>query len=363
MFYRILASIFFVIFGFCYTAHAADTALFVWNLDKKQILSSKSQMDKLIDFAYQKKIKTLFVQVYRANKAWFPTQRADTYDYDYFHQGSNNDSFAYLIKEAHKKGIKVHAWMNMLSLGANTEAPILKKYGSGILTQNRELKEDLGDYKIDGQFFLEPSDLRVHKELLILVEDLLKRQKDLDGIQFDYIRYPDVHPFYGYSADNIERFKKQFGVDEIKEEDPKWKQFKRDQVTDLLKELVQKARSINPKIHVSTTGCLSYSRAYHEALQDWPRWLKENIVEFVTVMNYPPDLAEFKKNVDEIKVKVGEDFQKVNVAVGAYKFVSKNSRVFKKQFNYCQQSGAKGCVVFHYSNLDEDPSLAEALKK
>ena len=334
--------------------------LFVWNLDKKQVLSSKTQIDRLIDFSHKKGIKILFVQVYRANKAWFPTRYADTSDYDLFHQGSKNDSFAYLIREAHKYGIKVHAWMNMLSLSANGNAPILKKYGFGILTQNRDIKKVLEDYKIDKQFFLEPSDPRAHKELLAILEDLLKSHKDLDGIQFDYIRYPDVHPFYGYSATNIEHFKKLTGVKEINEEDIRWKQFKRDQVTALLKALVKKARSIRPGIHISTTGCLSYSRAYHEALQEWPLWLKNNLVEFVTVMNYSSDYAEFEKNIKDIKIKV-EDFKKVNIAVGAYKFVKQNKDVFKQQYEYCEQSGARACVVFHYSNLTEDSNLAEVL--
>ncbi len=344
-----------------YAQEKVDLDLFVWALDKDPVLSSTDKIEQLIRRAHQMKIKTLFVQVYRANKAWFATKHADDSLYQEYKIRLGRDPFEFLIKKAHENNIEVHAWLNVLSLSANTEAPLLKKYGTGILTRNKQDKKILEDYKIDNQYFLEPSDPRVRREMTSIVGDLLKGYPKLDGIQFDYIRYPDVHPFYGYSSYNIERFKKISGLKEIVEDSPKWKQFKRDQVTSLLQVLVKKTRSLRPKIHISTTGCLSYARAYHEALQDWPSWINQGLIEFVTVMNYPSDYPDFEKNVCEIKEKLG-DLKKINVAVGAYKFVHKDTDIFRQQYEYCKKSGAKGCAIFHYSNFQENPALARALE-
>ncbi len=337
--------------------------LFIWSLEEHPVLSSKMQIEEAVNFAKKHNIKTLFVQVYRANQAFFPSKIAEVKVYLFMEKGRDFpiDSFTYLINLAHANGVEVHAWLNLLSLSGNKDAKILKKYGPSILTRNVQKKRILEDYKIDNQYFLEPSDPRVRQELLILVGDLLRAYPDLDGIQFDYIRYPDVHPFYGYSKDNIESFKKATGLKKIVEENPQWKQWKRDQVTQLLEMLVKKVRSIRPQIHVSTTGCLAYSRAYDEALQDWPSWLKNNTIEFVTLMNYPPDAETFQKNITDIKIKI-LDFSKVNMAVGAYKEIQTVSD-FKGQADYCELSGAKSCVFFHYDALIQKSSFVQVLEK
>lgn len=340
---------------------AADKGIFVWSLENVPVLCSEKEMDNLVNFAQKHEIKTLFVQVYQSNKAWFPSKVGDSSPYQECLQKVSSDPLALLIKKAHLKGLEVHAWMNMLSLGNNKNAKMLRTYGPGILTRNVQPKHVLEDYKIDNQFFLEPSDPNVRQESVDVVKEILQRYPELDGIQFDYIRYPDVHPFYGYSKNNLERFKKITGKKVIKENDPVWKQWKRDQVTELLKRLVSKVRSIHPKIHISTTGCLSFSRAYEEAFQDWPSWINKGLVEFVTVMDYPPDVPTFKKNVIDIKSKV-EDFSKVNVAVGAYKPEQKLED-FTGQFKFCENSGAKSCVLFHYNEFVKKPAFSQVLEK
>jgi uncharacterized lipoprotein YddW (UPF0748 family) len=336
-------------------------SLFVWSLEDQPVLSSKKDIEELIHFAIDHRISTLFVQVYRSNVAWFDSQVADSTPYQNDLKKISEDSFAYLIKRAHEQNIQVHAWMNMLSLGNNNNAKLLQKYGPSILTRNVQPKKSLADYKIDNQYFLEPSNINVRTELSKLVKEVLLAYPDLDGIQFDYIRYPDEHPFYGYSKDNIERFKKVTGRKRFVESDPKWKQWKRDQVTELLTLLVKKAHSIRPHIHISTTGCLSYVRAYEEALQDWPSWINSGLIEFVTVMNYPPDAKTFKKNVEDIKPQV-KDFSKVNVALGAYK-EEQTTEDFRKQLESCQESGARGCVLFHYNTLLKKHAFSQLLEK
>ncbi len=192
-----------------------------------------------------------------------------------------------------------------------------------------------------------------------MVGEILGAHPRLDGIQFDYIRYPDSHPRYGYTEINITRFKKATGLQTIEEESKIWKDWKRAQVTELLKLLVKTAHKIRPTIQVSSTGCMSYSRALYEAFQDWPSWINTGVVDFVTVMNYSADPGEYGRWNAVAQSKV-TDLHKLYFGVGAYKLL-KLPGIFKKEFQSCEASGAGLCAVFHYGSLLEAPELQKTV--
>ena len=343
------------------TPHASNTSrgLLVSLIQNPPTLSNREAIMALVDFAKKARIKVLFVQIYRANQAWFPSKVGDPALYEAALKTLGEDPFALLIREAHGAGIEVHAWLNMLSLSANEGAPLLKKYGPDILTKNLEEKKTLADYKIDSQYFLEPGDTRVRTELIALVEEIVRTYPHLDGVLFDYIRYPDSHPRYGYTPINMDRFKRSTGLKKIREGSRAWSDWKRAQVTELLKLLVQKERAIRPDIHVSATGCMSYERALYEAFQDWPSWVNSGLVDFVTIMNYSPDPAEFERWNGVAKDKVSNR-TRLYSGVGAYKLVH-SPEIFEKEFRFCEESGIGLCAVFHYGSLLENPMLEKPL--
>jgi uncharacterized lipoprotein YddW (UPF0748 family) len=363
---NIKKSFFFCIFGLLLVFPAqvkceerAGRALFVSVIQDPPVLSSRNEISKLIEYARQAHISTLFVQVYRANKAWFPSKVADQTPYASCFKDVKEDPFALLIKQAHCAGIEVHAWINLLSLSTNSKAFIVNKFGKEILTKNREEKKRIEDYKIDDQYFLEPGDLRVRKELVDVVKEIILEYPELDGIQFDYIRYPDKHPFYGHTKTNIARFKKATGSKTDAEDSLLWKDWKRRQVTELLELLVDKTRQLRPNIQISTTGCVPYVRAYHEAFQDWPSWIKDGLVDFVTLMTYPTEIEEFAKYIQEAKTKI-PDLKKAFIALGAYKLL-RLPKEFRQELQYCENENSKGCAVLHYGSLIENPELGQAL--
>ena len=330
--------------------------LFVTTIQEPAVLSSRKEIGRLISFAKKARIKTLFVQIYRANQAWFPSKVADPGPYEACVKDLSEDPFALLIKQAHGAGIKVHAWLNMLSLGNNKDAALLKKYGSDILTRNLKEKKTLEDYKIDDQYFLEPGDPRLRKDLADMVEEILRAYPDLDGVQFDYIRYPDKDPHYGFTRMNVERFKKATGLETIEERSSEWEDWKRNQVTEFLELLVKRTRTIRPDIQISATGCMPYSRAYREAFQDWPSWLERNLVDFVTIMSYSPYPREFERWITTAKSKTAY-FKKVNIGLGAYKLV-RSPRTFEQEYRLCEKAGGGDCVVFHYGSVLQNPALS-----
>ena len=337
----------------------ADCQLFVSVIQDPPVLSSRESINRLIDFAKRANVKVIFVQVYRANRSWFPCTLADPGPFLECRKSIGDDPLELFIDSAHAAGIQVHAWLNLLSLSANKDAPILKKYGVSILTRNKKKKRKLEDYLIDKQYFLEPGDTRVREELSGVVEELLLQYQKLDGIQFDYIRYPDSHPFYGYTEMNMARFRKANGGASIKESSPAWKDWKRRQVTEFLEMLAARCRRLKPGIQVSVTGCVPFSRAYLEAYQDWPSWVNSGSVDFVTVMSYSQQPSEFEKYIAEAKSKVN-DSRKLNFAVGAYELAGL-PQVFQEELRACEREECRGFVVLHYGSLLENPALADLL--
>ena len=333
--------------------------LLVAQLQQPGALSSREEVSRLIDYASSSKVSTLFVQIYRANQAWFPSQLADSSPYKTCFKNTSEDPFGLLIKKAHAKGIKVYAWINLLSLSKNKDAYILKKYGVDILTRNQKEKKSLDDYKIDSQYFLEPGDPRVRQELSAILGEIIRLYPDLDGILLDYIRYPDVKPDYGYTEINMQRFKKATGAKEIDGSSPAWKEWKKAQVNELLSTLVKKARSLKPGIKVASTGCAPYIRAYYEAYQDWPGWVNSGLVDFVLLMSYPDNLTEFSADIQEAKEKA-KDFKKVYIGVPAYKLLHLPG-VFAEQLGAAEASGAGAVVIFHYNSLLDSPELKDKL--
>lgn len=355
----LIAAVFFS--GRAYCAQAKPRGLFVSAIEEPFALSSRREIAQLVDFAGKAGITEIFIQIYRANQAWFLSKTADSSPYRDCLNKVGEDPLALLIKEAHARGIRVHAWLNMLSLSRNKKAPFLAKYGAGILTRNLKEKNKLEDYKIDDQYFLEPGDPRVRAELLNIVEEILFAYPDLDGLQFDYIRYPDRNPAYGFAGKNVERFKKATGFKVIEEKNPAWLDWKRSQVTDLLESLVKKARGMRRDIRVSATGCIPYQRAYYEAFQDWPDWVNRGLVDFVTLMDYSPELSEYERWLTAAQSKAN-DLSKVNIGVGAYKLV--NSPVtFADELNICEKHCAAKCVIFYYGSLRQNPELGRVLRE
>lgn len=360
----VAASIFLAMFVFCGAGDCgepAQAALFVSVLQEPAVLASRTQIRSLVDYAGKNHIQTLYLQVYRANQSWFPSSVADPGPYEQCYKQVGEDPVALLLKEAHARGIKVHGWFNLLSLSANKRSRMTAKYGVDILTRNSEGKRDIEDYKIDGQYFLEPGDLRVRSDLARIVGEALSLYPDLDGILFDYIRYPDKNPAYGHAEENLRRFRAAAGPANADEKNEAWRSWKRQQVTEVLECVVKKARAVSPGIHIGTTGCAPFVRAYDEAFQDWPSWLERGLVDSVTVMTYAGSEKEFGRLIEDARKRV-KDFKKTNLTVGAYGLTS-SPEIFAGQIRLCRKAAPGEFVILHYGNLQKNQALTGVLRE
>ena len=138
----------------------------------------------------------------------------------------------------------------------------------------------------------------------------LVRNYSIDGLHLDRIRYPDftapnqspaTGANIGYNAVSVWRFQEYHGIphDDAPPSpaDPRWSQWRRDQVTNLVRRIYLIAIAIRPQLIVSAAVIVyggapaseeawRSADAYWRVFQDWRAWTEEGIIDLAIPMNY-----------------------------------------------------------------------------
>ncbi|MFC2149652.1 glycoside hydrolase family 10 protein [Candidatus Auribacterota bacterium] len=383
-----------LIISFLLTACAArsvrseTTGLWVECQGSNDTLSSRKKIVSMLDDAEKNNINTVFAQIFRHDKAWFNTNRFDNKPYRKFYDKERTNLLRFLIDEAHKRKIAVHGWVNILRIGRDKKANILKKYGPEIVTKDNKGRSmyDYPDLKLPGKdneyymadgtgLWLEAGDPRVQKYMLDMVKEVVYQYSDIDGIHLDFIRYPYVVPFspgsrfpkgieYGYGAGSAKRFKKKYGMDPLKpdmvtDHMQAWDDWRRDQVTDLVKKARDLIRKKNRRIQLSAAVVCWADRAYLTAFQDWRRWLNDDLVDFICLMNYSIDPRLFNYITETGNAFKGD--KKVYIGLGAY-MLKNREKVFVEEIDECIGSDVDGIVLFSYDSMLKSPRQFDMVK-
>lgn len=73
---------------------------------------------------------------------------------------------------------------------------------------------------------------------------------DVDGIQMDLIRYMGEE--WGYNDVSVQRYNQAYGKSGIPQpDDPAWKQWRRDQVNNMVRKIYTSVQSVKPSVTVS----------------------------------------------------------------------------------------------------------------
>ena len=138
----------------------------------------------------------------------------------------------------------------------------------------------------------------------------LVQNYDIDGLHLDRIRYPELSVTgqtpttgtnIGYNTTSVERFQRHFniplGSPPPAQNDPQWNQWRRDQVSNVVRRVYLNALAIRPNIKVSAAliafgGIGSTEAAWNSAeanwrvYQDWRSWTEEGIIDIAMPMAY-----------------------------------------------------------------------------
>jgi uncharacterized lipoprotein YddW (UPF0748 family) len=368
------------------TVASEPRGLWVLCEGSQQVLEHPERLDVLLADAQALGVTDLFVQVYRSGRAWFASTQADPTPYQAVFRKDGRDALQILITRAHAQGLRVHAWVNLLTLNHNDQAPILRDLGrqAAVVDQKGRSVLDYPDYEIPPPdrgwlrmgtpgIWLDPAAPGVADRLAATLVELVKRYPGLDGLHFDYVRYADVLPFspgtrfgvglgFGYGAPSRALFQEQtglvapFGSSLVNAN--AWDDWRRGRLTALVKEIAQRSRAARPGLQISAAVIPDPDRAYRVDLQDWPGWLDAGILDFAVPMLYTRDERIFGYELDALAGMARS--RRIWVGVGAYLFADDPSQAVA-QLRRVTAEQDLGASIFSWDSIRESPALLSAL--
>jgi uncharacterized lipoprotein YddW (UPF0748 family) len=341
----------------------------------KKMLYSEQGVRNLIAQCNKAKINEIYLQIFQSGNAYYDSKICDKTKYDQMVASAGLDTLDLLLREAGQHNVKVFAWINVLGLGKNEKADILNKNGKSILTRDQYLRlskistsTELDKYYLrEDMLFLEPGDPRVGAYMLAIINEIINRYPLFSGIHLDYIRYPSPVPFvpgsrfnkfgltYGYGKMNIERFRDKTGINVLEtlnneDEYLAWDNWKRQQVTDLVRKISSLIKVKSANLVVSCAVVPVTERAYSNAFQDWSAWLEEGIIDYVVLMSYTKDNQFIKETVKSSLGHRGKG--KIYIGIGAF-LMKDNPDLFSNQFRLVTELVPDGIVLYSIDDLTD----------
>ncbi len=191
------------------------------------------------------------------------------------------DPLAFAVKECHKRGMECHAWMVAIPLGNKKHVESLGKQ-----SVTKRVKDICVPYK--NEYFLNPGHPGTKEYLMKLTREVVSRY-DVDGVHYDYLRYPEYATRFPDSYDF-----KRYGKGRTLE------QWRRDNLTEIVRYIYKGVKEIKPWVKVSTCPIGKYRdtsryssrgwNAFFSVYQDPQGWMGEGIQDQIYPMMY------FQKN-------------------------------------------------------------------
>jgi uncharacterized lipoprotein YddW (UPF0748 family) len=272
-------------------------------------LFNEAEINKLVADVKAANMNAIVAQIGRrgdcfCNKAIMPRTQAGIAPMPF-------DPLQTLIDKAHAQGIQVHAWIITTAIWNSAVAPLDQRH---VFNQHGPSKSGADNWlmlRYDGanrggtDYYLDPGHPAAADYIVKMYTSVVENY-DVDGINFDRVRYPDFTTIPGYTTASVwgynpvavARFQAATGrSDRPIPTDPQWQQWRRDQVTNIVRRVYLETYKINPSVTVSadtitygygpqSQGGWEKTRTYAEVLQDWRGWMQEGILDLNIPMNY-----------------------------------------------------------------------------
>jgi uncharacterized lipoprotein YddW (UPF0748 family)/N-acetylmuramoyl-L-alanine amidase len=274
------------------------------------------------------------------------------------------DPLDYWVKQAHARGLELHAWINPFRVTQGT--PANRQHDLSRLAVNNPARRN-PSWTVahsDGRLYFNPGIPEVRRLIIDGVVEIV-RNYDVDGIHFDDYFYPD--PNFNDAA-AFSRFGSGFSSRA---------EWRRDNVNKLIQETHRAVKAENPNVQFGvspfaiwanrSTNALGSDtngfQSYVSQFADSRRWVKNNWVDYIAPQIYwnigfaaadyaklLPWWADVVRGTD-VKLYIGKGLYRVDDARSAESVWYDGREITRQAELNAQYPEVAGVIHFRYSNL------------
>ncbi|MCB5284188.1 MAG: family 10 glycosylhydrolase [Candidatus Cloacimonetes bacterium] len=329
-------------------------------------MNTPERVDAFIASAAASQQTDIYVEVrYRADALYQTNRRRDAYPNPEYRSHvldeASFDPLELILREAHKRNLRVHAWIVVLNATPADPELMQRNYvyrnHRDWITFDRNLMRPSAAE--NSGHFIDPGIPAVQEHILNVAGDLLSGYPELDGLHLDYIRYPNSS--LGYHPISMSRY------NDVKvPQNLDWNEWRVLQVTSLVEKLRQLVDEVSPSLIFSAAVMPDPASAARYYAQDWKDWLERGLVDYVCPMNYAADIAKFRDNLDAAaetdlseRIVMGVRAWNDNGASLAPSTLAWNYNILDvaERIGEIRRRGFAGIALFSYDGLLKDSAL------
>jgi uncharacterized lipoprotein YddW (UPF0748 family) len=300
-----------------------------------------------------------------------------------------------VLRGARAAGLSVHAWINVNLVADAADLPADRRH---LIYRHPDwlmLPSDLADLgadpraksflqglaawtkaqsaAVEGLYVSPIADDAVH-HIVHVVGDLVSRYP-VDGVHFDYVRYPGQG--FDYSRQALQAFRHEMSphvtrqdrraLDGRQRSHPlawverypdRWAEFRRARLTGLLRQLKDAVRQKRPGAVVSAAVVPDAAVAAGSRFQDWPAWLSQGLIDAVCPMAYTDDALVFRRQIE--RAREAARGRLLWAGIGAYRLTGDQTLA---HIEAARGAGADGVLLFSYDSLTSPARGANQLTR
>jgi uncharacterized lipoprotein YddW (UPF0748 family) len=321
-------------------------------LDWPRTQNTREQQEALVTIVQTAKalgLNTLFFQVRARGDAYYRSRYEPWADNLTGTLGRDPgwDPLRFLLDAAHGAGIEVHAWFNVFKVrGPNPVKPTTPLHPTLAFPQ--------WTTEIQGEAWLDPGIPAVRTYSLNVALDLVTSY-DIDGILFDFVRYP------GQDFPDGETYAR-YGRGAARDS------WRRGNVSLFVKEFYERASALKPMLKIGSAPLGVYdgqaeglaSGSYQEYFQDAPAWIRSGWQDYLAPQVYwnigsSPGDPDFAKLAREWSSRSGG--RQIYMAIAAYK--PEVLRELPEEIDSARAAGTSGQAFFRYEHIRAGRVLAD----
>jgi uncharacterized lipoprotein YddW (UPF0748 family) len=345
-------------------------------------LVSPAAITSMVAAARSAGFNTLLVQVRGRGDAYY-SSRAEPRASALAAQPMSFDPLAQVLRQGHSAGLKVHAWVNVNLVADAGDAPtngrhVVRRHPEWLMVPE-DLATSIGDPRgrafvstlaswtksqsgsVEG-LYTSPISEHAGDYVVDVVRDLVSRYH-VDGVHFDYVRYPG--PAFDCSREALRAFKTEVArslpgqerraLDRaehanalawIQRYPARWEDFRRLRLTSLMQRLRGVVKQKRPRALVSAAVVPDSATAVTSRFQDWPGWMAKGLLDVLCPMAYSTDDAVFRQQVEHARNAARG--RPVWAGIGAYRMTGDQTLT---QIQAARRLGVDGVILFSYDSL------------